>query len=313
MQTRCHALSMLGVLSVAVSALAGGQAGTPEHPSPSRGGEEQARVEQAQALRLARQNGWVLRREGRAGTIELQGIFRGIPLYYTTTNLDAADSLSTDECWPGGSSGLGLTGTGVTLGIWDAGGVRTTHQEFTARATQVDSPSGTHWHSTHVAGTMVAAGLWVDDGTYPDGQSKGMSYAASLSCYDWNDDDAEMAAAAAAGLRVSNHSYGFVTGWRYDDFGPGTGWYWFGDVEVSPTEDYYFGFYSFQAANWDAIAYDHPHYLFVTSAGNDRDEGPSAGTGHWFWDPNLGDWAWSTAARNLDGNNGYDRRSRRTV
>jgi hypothetical protein len=264
-------------------------------------------VDQARAKQLARQRGWLIRRVDSLGqTIELRSIVRGIPRYYITHNLDAADSVSTDECWLGGSGGLNLSGAGVTLAIWDGGAVLTTHQEFGGRVVIADSSSGSAWHATHVGGTMIAAGVFPGGSGYPPGQSKGMSPSSSLNSYDWNEDNAEMAAAAAGGLLVSNHSYGFVTGWCYGDFGAGEGWYWFGDVTVSEVEDYYFGRYSFQSQNWDQIVYDNPHYLFVTSAGNDRDEGPTPGAGHWYWDSDAGWWAWSTATRNLDGNGGYD-------
>jgi hypothetical protein len=227
---------------------------------------------------------------------------RGRPFYYKTTNLIAAQTVSTDEVWPGGSGGFGLTGSGTTLGRlgeWDGGGVLTTHQEFaTGRVTQMDSPSGTHYHSTHVAGTLVAGGVQAN--------AKGMSYEANLAAYDWNNDNSEMATAAANGMNLSNHSYGYITGWYWD-----TGdsqWYWWGDSDVDPVEDYYFGFYSDAAQGWDEIAYDAPYYLIVVSAGNDRnDYGPTPGGGHWVWDNMLGDWVWSTDTRDPDGgSDGYD-------
>ncbi len=227
---------------------------------------------------------------------------RGRPAYYTTDNLIAAETVSTDEVWPGGSSGFNLTGSGTTLGllgIWDAGGVRATHQEFaTGRVTQMDSPSGTHYHSTHVAGTMVAGGVV--------GTAKGMSHQANLAAYDWFSDSSEMAAAAAGGMTVSNHSYGYITGWYWNS-GESV-WYWWGDTDVDPVEDYYFGFYSDGAQDWDEVAYDAPYYLIVTSAGNDRDDsGPGAGGGHWVWDNALGEWVWSTDTRDRDGgSDGYD-------
>lgn len=227
---------------------------------------------------------------------------RGRPAYYTTHNLNAAKTVSTDEVWPGGGGGFGLTGSGTTLGllgVWDAGGVRTTHQEFaTGRVTQMDSPSGTHYHSTHVAGTMVAEGVV--------GNAKGMSYQANLAAYDWGGDSSEMAAAAAGGMTVSNHSYGYITGWYWNS--DESVWYWWGDTDIDPVEDYYFGFYSDGAQDWDQIAYDAPYYLIVTSAGNDRDDsGPGAGGGHWAWDNALGEWVWSTDTRDPDGGtDGYD-------
>ncbi|UCC29238.1 MAG: S8 family serine peptidase, partial [Phycisphaerales bacterium] len=246
-------------------------------------------LDQAQAWEMARQKGWVIRAETDAGVMELQAIVNGIPRYYITHNAVAADTISTGKCQPGGSSWLLLTGSGVTLGVWDGGGVRTSHQEFGGRATQVDSPGGTHSHPTHVAGTMIACGV------IPS--AKGMSPAADLDCYDWNSDEVEMRAAAAAGLLVSNHSYGLIAGWGFSG-----DWYWYGDVTVSTVEDNQFGLYTSYTQELDDIAYDHPNYLICGSAGNDRDDdGPGPGGGHYYFDPVIEDWVWSTDTRDPDG------------
>lgn len=220
---------------------------------------------------------------------------RGKPMFYKTTNLTAARTVSTDRVWPGGGAGFSLTGSATSsneLAVWDGGGVLTTHQELTGRVTQMDTPGFTHPHSTHVAGTLVAAGV--------SANAKGMSYQANLAAYDWDYDTSEMATAAASGLRVSNHSYGFAAGWEYDG-----DWYWFGDVYVSQTEDYGFGYYSDWTQEYDQIAFDAPNYLICKSAGNDRnDYGPGAGGGHYYWD---GGWTWGTTTRDADGApSGYD-------
>jgi hypothetical protein len=218
---------------------------------------------------------------------------RAHPVFYGVDNLNAAKTISTDDVWPGGSGGFSLSGSATVLGelgVWDAGGVLTTHQEFTGRVTQMDNPFETHYHSTHVAGTMVAEGVV--------GDAKGMSFQGTLAAYDWRYDESEMASAAAAGMNVSNHSYGQLTGWGYSD-----DWYWFGDITISTTEDYGFGFYSSSAQEWDQIAYDAPYYTIVKSAGNERDHfGPGPGGGHWVW--NVDQWVWSTDTRDPDG--GYD-------
>ena len=217
---------------------------------------------------------------------------RGFPRFYITDNLNAAVTLSTDEVWPGGSGGYSLTGSGTTLGklgIWDGGAVRTTHQEFaTGRVTQIDGGS-THYHATHVAGTMVAKGQVA--------AAKGMSYEANLAAYNWTNDESEMASAAASGMNVSNHSYGYATGWEYSG-----SWYWYGDLSVSTTEDYMFGFYDGHSRDWDEIAYDAPYYTIVISAGNDNDDDHNSG--HYHWD---GGWVWATDSHDPDGGtDGYD-------
>jgi hypothetical protein len=259
---------------------------------------------------VALSQGWPVRGVTSDGaTFELQRLINGRPLYVITNNRDAADSISSDECWPGGAGGLALDGSGVTLGIWDAGAVMTGHVEFEGRAVQIDAPASPHAHATHVAGTMIGAGKWEFKPDFPDfptGQSRGMSPHAALNGYDWNNDWFEMDAAAAAGLRVSNHSYGFITGWKYGDFGWGEAWYWWGDPAIDSYEDAYFGFYSFASAAFDQVAFDNPYYLICQAAGNDRDEGPEPGTGHFAWDYNVGSFVWSTAVHSLDGNDGYD-------
>jgi hypothetical protein len=239
----------------------------------------------------------------RDRTLALIGIDdRGRPLFVGTTNLIAAQSVGVDHLWPGGSSGYDLTGanTAGELGVWDAGAVLTSHQEFGGRVTVIDASPDVHYHATHVGGILVAAGV--------DPDAKGMSYAAYLDSYDWSDDESEMAAAAAGGLLISNHSYAYVCGWRWSS--TESEWYWYGDVDVSGLEDAGFGSYTGANQEWDQIAYDAPYYLIVKSAGNDRnDYGPGTEEpGHYFWDPNINDWAWSTDLREYDGEatSGFD-------
>jgi hypothetical protein len=215
----------------------------------------------------------------------------GVPVYYITHNRDAATTIRTHWVWPFSPLNFNLDGSGTDaneLAIWDSRGVLLTHQEFGGRVTQVDIPDTTAFHSTHVAGTMVAEGMW-----YP---AKGMSFVANLSAYDWTDDKIEMANAATTGLQISNHSYASAAGWRLHVLD----WYWFGDVSVSTVEDYGFGFYDSENQTLDQIAYDAPKYLMVRSAGNDRtDEGPGPGGGHYVWIDTS--WVWSTETRDPDG------------
>lgn len=203
---------------------------------------------------------------------QMVDVIDGEPVYYKTHNHGAAITTRANELWEGGNTGYELSGDGYyQLGEWDAGAVLTSHQEFTdqgnSRVIMQDGASSTHYHATHVAGTMVAAGI-VND-------AKGMMYGGILKAWQWSNDDAEMAAAAAAGLEISNHSYGYARGWEYNN----GNWSWKGTTSVSPDEDYKFGFYDWEARGWDQMAYNAPNYLIVKSAGNDRGEGP-AGAGN---------------------------------
>lgn len=264
--------------------------------------EEQEKIateERAKAESIAIKNKMPIRIESPDGTImELQRFENGMPVYYITeSNLNAAKTISTDKVWPGGSGGFSLTGVTDTVGEWDGGKVRGTHQELTGRVIFGDGASTLSDHSTHVAGTMIATGV--------DAAAKGMSYQGRLKAYDWNNDASEMATAAVNRLRVSNHSYGQITGWRWSYYNDNR-WYWFGTPSISPVEDYGFGYYSTRARDWDNIMVNAPNYLIVKSAGNDRGEGPSGTVEHYVSDGGGG-WTLVTAPRNLDGGPlGYD-------
>ena len=222
-------------------------------------------TERAKAESLAKVFGLPIRLENPDGSvIELQRFENGMPMYFITQNKNAARTISTIKVWPGGTGGFSLTGSTDTLGIWDGGKVRDTHNELTGRVILSDGASTLSGHSTHVAGTMIASGAW--------DTAKGMSYQAKLKAYDWNNDLSEMATAAAAGLKVSNHSYGYIRGWYKTD---GINWSWYGNPYISSQEDYQFGFYDSEAQSYDNIARNAPYYLIVKSAGNDRLEGPA--------------------------------------
>ncbi len=250
---------------------------------------------------LFKQKGYKIRFEDdKGGVIEVQKLVNGIPQYYKTDNVDAAKTTRTDKLY---SAPFNETGSGYSkLGEWDGGGILLTHQEFNGRVTQEDSPSGTSEHSTHVAGTMIAAGV--------DANAKGMAYEGNLKAWDWNDDEAEMATAAANGLEISNHSYGYVRGWRpatLGDEGPGN--YWYGDKDISTSEDYGFGFYDAATKDIDQVAYDAPYYLIVKSAGNDRGENRIGNLNNYWLDSGSNSWVKIPAGQEppADGGaSGYD-------
>ena len=175
--------------------------------------EAKHEANKAKALEMAPEKGWIIRKETDKMTMELQGVTEdGRPLYYVTHNADAAESISTNEVHPGGAAGLNLDGTGMIVGEWDGGDVRTTHQEFnntgSSRVVDMDGTGTLNYHATHVAGTMIAGGV--------QAAAKGMAPNATLHAYDWTNDESEMASAAANGLLMSNHSYGFSAGWSWN-------------------------------------------------------------------------------------------------
>jgi len=217
---------------------------------------QKAQTQKTEALEFARINNIPVRIENESVLMELIYIDeRGNPQYYSTSNANAAATSATNEVYSGGALGLSLDGTGIVAYEWDAGSVLSTHQELIGRISNEDAVSE-NWHSTHVAGTILASGI--------EAAAKGMASAATLKSHDWNYDVSEMANEAANGMLISNHSYGWLRGWE--------GSTWWGDSAVSTTEDYRFGFYDYSAKEYDEVAVNAPYYLIVKSAGNDRDD-----------------------------------------
>jgi subtilisin family serine protease len=221
----------------------------------------------SEAVRYAKSNGIPLTIETPDGRFaEIQYIdISGRPQYFITDNSNAAKTISTNQVFAGGNAGISLSGAGITAREWDAAAVRSTHQEFGGRVVQGDGVTTLNYHSTHVAGTIMASGV--------NANAKGMAPEAQLRAFDWNNDASEMASEAANGALMSNHSYGYARGWNNS----GNGWVWYGNPSISTQEDYLFGFYESQAQSWDNIARNAPYYLICKSAGNDRNEGPNGG------------------------------------
>lgn len=252
------------------------------------------RVTQEQDIRrmvfsLAAQHGWPLTLRSKTGRLAyLRGVSQtGHPIYITTNdNILSAATIRTTSLWPGGSTGLALSGSASYLSgkiaVWDEGKIRSTHVELTGRVTQVDGSPSLNDHSTHVAGTMIATGV--------NPVAKGMAFGAKmLNAYDFDFDQSEMMTAAANGLLVSNHSYSIIAGWYFD--GGQNRWEWFGNhgdsIDVS------FGLYDSDAQTWDNIAYNAPNYLIVKAAGNNRTvNGPRPGENqtYYYYDPNSNSW-----------------------
>ncbi|MET0300712.1 MAG: S8 family serine peptidase, partial [Flavitalea sp.] len=234
-----------------------------------KAGTDAAIQEQKDYLRLkqlAAEKKWPLMSRGKNGAIaRLVGIDpSGDPLYVTTyDNLAGAATVRTNLLWPGASTGINLNGSSANIkgkiAIWDGGAVNATHVELNGRVLQKDNPATTEDHSTHVAGIMINSGV--------NPIAKGMAYGAQqLLAYDFGNHISEMFS-EAQNLLVSNHSYGTISGWYYND--GESRWEFRG--EFGANEDYKFGYYDNEARNWDSIAYNAPNYLIVKAAGNNRD------------------------------------------
>lgn len=165
---------------------------------------------------------------------ELHDVIDGNPIYLQTFNVVAAKSTRTNFV-----NTLGYKGEGQTLYIWDSGRVLLSHQEFEGRALVGDESSPTN-HATHVAGTMIGAGIILE--------ARGMSSKANIVTYNWTNDVLEASTAAQNGMFISNHSYGYVS-------------------TNMPLAS--FGAYQNRAREWDLVLHNNPYYLQVIAAGND--------------------------------------------
>ena len=212
----------------------------------------------------------------------------GFPEFKTTcSNIGLAATINTNQVWPSGVLGLSLTGNGYTkLGIWDSGKIRTTHQEFVGRVTNMDSSTSFSAHSNNVAGLLMAAGIVTS--------AKGLAYQSNLKAWNFTNDRSEMAL-AANGLLVSNHSYANAAAWIFS----GGFQYWLGDTTLNATKDWKFGFYDSRTKEFDSISWANPNYLIVKAVGNDRGNSMPSGTPHWIW--NGSNYVITTANRDTVG------------
>ena len=198
------------------------------------------------------------------------------PQYLMPFGLAEAVTVSTTNVWPGGPTGFNLTGTNVTISMWDEASPRLTHIELNPRVTELDGNTTNSYHSTAVAAILAAAGaaLFYDTNNNPLGPlAKGMAFAAQVQARDLQKDLGEMTGAVGTNhMRLSNQSYGQIAGWYYD--ASGGVWDWFGYANVSATQDPAFGNYTTNASSYDNLIQGAPTYLQVWAAGNDQGEAP---------------------------------------
>ncbi len=206
----------------------------------------------AKALKMADEKGWIVREDKDGVLRELIGITEdGKPIYYQTSNVNAAISTRANTLHNGGLLGLNLEGQNMTAHVWDGGLARITHQEYDGiggnnRFSIGDGTTALHYHSAHVTGTIIASGF--------EANAKGMAPQADAVGYEWNNDVSEATTAATGGMLLSNHSYGY------------------GAPDIP---DQWFGAYTSDGVDWDGVMYNAPYYLMVVAAGNDGNDNSS--------------------------------------
>ncbi|SEQ70176.1 fibronectin type III domain-containing protein [Epilithonimonas lactis] len=172
------------------------------------------------------------------------------PIYYITENRNAGITSRADRLYSGGSLGLSIEGQGMLAGVWDAGRPLLTHELFSNRISLMDNSPYQHPHASHVAGTIIGTDA------VQNGNARGMAFKGSAKAYDWDNDIAEVANAAAAGLLISNHSYGY------------------NPYYISVDK---FGKYDQVSKDYDEILFNAPYFQMVCAAGNSRIYGVNTG------------------------------------
>ncbi len=229
------------------------------------------RTKREAAITMAAARGLPLRVTRPDGAVmELMQFDGDRPVYAITHNVSAAISTGANLLQ---GAPFSLTGAGITVGVWDGGAVRATHQEFGGRVTVKDGAAPLD-HSTHVGGTIAAAGVVAS--------ARGMATAASVDSYEWTSDKSEMTARGATypgepgKIYLSNHSYGFVAGWNYTGKASPI-WDWWGNGTTATGVEQDFGKYDTNARDSDSLAASAPYFLIFRSAGNDRYDNPGTG------------------------------------
>ena len=236
-------------------------------------GQQQSALDEALTWATAMGLPTVIVGTNGASSAYLMGREDGVPNYVMPFDLAAAITINTTNVWPSGSTGFSLTGTNTTISMWDEASPRLTHSEFTSRVSELDGITNLSSHSTAVAGVLSAAGANV---IYSNGipigyAAKGMAYSAQVQARDFYTDAGEMIGAIGTNhMRLSNQSYGSVQGWYFD----GSTWWWFGNPEISGTQDPKFGNYTTNAVIYDTLIQNAPTYLQVWAAGNSLSNGP---------------------------------------
>lgn len=218
--------------------------------------------------------------------VSFQGFWGGIPVYHAITSINQINSMGVDYLNDGVIPGVSVTGQGMTAYIWDGGLARITHLDFSGRAEQVETTGSNSAHATGVGGVIISAGI-----AHPNG--RGIAHEANLKVLNFTNGNtvSEMNTQANkpenSQYMVSNHSYGSLVGWYYNQ--NNNNWYWYGYPNLSETESVLFGFYHQTDRAYDTHAYNFPMHSIFKSAGNNRNEGPPSTVDHYVLNT-FGNW-----------------------
>jgi len=234
---------------------------------------------------------WSLVGEGLAG-----------PLIVKSMDRYGCFGYGIEPLWLPNGSRPALTGSAVTVGVWEAGAnprIRTSHSEFffngSSRITHVGS-GNVGSHATAVASTLAGGGIadvtWRffrdPGGDYTESnvgkQIKGPACQANIRGHGLDSFSLRMNTASSDGIALSNHSFAHAAGWQ-GQAADGT-WIWHGSTNF--VEDPRFGAYmaatgdGISCQEIDAFVHSHPTHLPIIAAGNWRLNGPGQAVGYYI-------------------------------
>lgn len=185
------------------------------------------------------------------GTNEL-----GFPIYLQTMNQNVVSTLGANVLQLGFDE-FQLTGSGMTIGLWEPSSPRLLHEilrENTSNSRIVyanGQASGVSRHASHTAGTLI--GNQTNLNSTRQNEVRGVAYQAKIKAYDWNFAASEMATEALNGLLVANMSFGYAP---------------------APLNEVEYGRYSVTSQEWDAVMCAAPYLQIVKPVGNVRNNSP---------------------------------------
>lgn len=185
------------------------------------------------------------------------------PLYLDIKHgKSATDITRANELKEGGTLGLDLNGEGITIAVWDKGGVMLDHDEFTENGSiesvivnpaTYETNNITEKHPTAVVSCIISRGTFHDFTWDVTGLAPKLE---KLKYFDWDADLLELNTELQndPDLILSNHSYGTII-FNED-----------GTLAQSPET---LGTYSDISQIIDQILNNYPYYTMIVAAGND--------------------------------------------
>lgn len=237
-------------------------------------------------------------------TSAFQGYDNNAPIIFSIDSRNQVRSMNVDALSNGDLPGISASGEGMTAYIWDGGKARLTHIEFEDRITQIEETGSNSDHATGVGGVIISAGKTANAvGLAPKANLKvlNFSYGNTIS-----EITLHSAMPENKDYMISNHSYGQLAGWNYNN--QNKNWYWWGFPSMSATETAYFGHYAETDQLYDRAAFNSPQHSIFKSSGNNNGEGPSGVVDHYAFN-DAGGWQLFTGVarpNDCEETGGYD-------